>query len=409
MQMKESLRKFIQEHQEDDPSELLLHASRYQDVDVITAVNQIKARRQIKRKLPSWYQDDRLFFPSILAAEQCSSEITALYKQRLVNADDWLCDLTGGLGVDTCCFAQKVGRVAYVEQEGMLCEAASHNFHLLGHDAIRIIHDDVLGLLAKNDKRIVGIDVCYVDPARRGADNKRMFAIEDCEPDVMKIITLLPKPCKVIVKLSPMLDISQVLSKIPDVSEVHVVSVKNECKELLFVTTGRLLNTSVAQQTDNHPIIHCANYTTDGTEQTFRFRLSDERAAIVAIAKHTGNYLYEPNASILKAGAYKSVANQFEVEKLHVSSHLYTSDRLLSSFPGRIFEIMEIIPFSSSIRKTLYESIPKANIAVRNFPLSVDVLRKRTQITDGGNIYLFATTLSDNQKVLIKCKRSVVK
>ena len=398
MQMSEIFRKFVQEHSGDDPSELLLHASRYQGVDVKAAIIQIKARRQIKDKLPAWYRDERLFFPSTLAAEQCSSEITALYKQRLVQSDDWVCDLTGGLGVDTCSFSQKVRKVTYVERDEACCDAANHNLHLLGVVNVQIIHGDAVETLSNNDGHIVDAEVFYVDAARRGTENKRLFAISDCEPDLMKIISLLPGSYRMIVKLSPMLDVTQTISQIPDVREVHVVSVKNECKELLIVV-------SRTSDTEKSPIIYCVNYASDGTEHTFRFCLQDERNDIASFAQQTGRYLYEPNASILKAGAYKAVALQFDMEKLHVSSHLYTSNRLIKSFPGRIFEITATIPLSSRIYKTLKAAIPKANIAVRNFPLSVDELRKRTHIAEGGDVYLFATTLSDNQKALLKCNR----
>jgi hypothetical protein len=294
---------------------------------------------------------------------------------------------------------------------------------------IQVIHDDAVELIANNDERIAGVNTFYVDPARRGAGNSRLFAISDCEPDLTKIISLLQSRCKaIIVKLSPMLDITQVLKQIPDVREVHIVSIKNDCKELLVISKPfapvipskmgiscnphknlPLAPPSLDRRPDwrekTDPVIYCVNYTTDGTEQSFCFRLPDEQAADSTFAKYTGRYLYEPNASVLKAGAYKSVAIHYNIKKLHVSSHLYTSDLLVTLFPGRIFEIAEIIPFSSRIFKTLNKTIPHAHIAVRNFPLSVEELRKRTRIKDGGEVYLFATTLSDNQKALIKCRK----
>ena len=413
--MTESLRNFIREHLEDDPSELLLHAARYSDVDVNVAIVQIKARLRVKDKLPTWFLNDRLIFPSTLASEQCSSEITASYKQRLVQYNDFVCDLTGGLGVDTCFFAQKVRRTTYIEQDETCCNAGRNNFPLLGFSAIQIIHGDAVAMIANNDERIGGANVFYMDPARRGENNKRLYAISDCEPDPMKIIPLLPKPYRIIVKLSPMLDVKQAIKQIPGVCEVHIVSVKNDCKELLVVAEG--LPESVKNSLpDNElvgfmpqhkydPEIFCVNYVTDRTEQSFRFYLQEEKDAIVQFSKRMGRYLYEPDASVLKAGAYKSVVARYDVEKLHANSHLYTSDRLLNSFSGRKFEIIAIIPFSTRICKTLHVDIPKANIAVRNFPLSADELRKRTQISDGGEIYLFATTLSDNQKTLIKCRK----
>jgi len=199
-----------------------------------------------------------------------------------------------------------------------------------------------------------------------------------------------------------MLDITQVLSQLPGVCEIHVVSVKNECKELLLVAGNSSYEKSDTQ-------IICINYTSSGEEQLFRFTLQEEQFAdiqntsVADSSNGVGRYIYEPNSSILKAGAYKSVALRYGVEKLHVSSHIYTSDHLVSSFPGRIFEVEEVIPFGSRKCKALALQIPQANISVRNFPLSVDELRKRTRIMDGGDVYLFATTLSDNKKVIIKC------
>ena len=412
MKMTENLQQFVRDHAGDDPAQLLLSASRYEDVDVRTAVVQIKARRKIKDKLPKWYDDGRLFFPSALAAEQCSSEITALYKQRFVRSDDCICDLTGGLGVDTYSLSKKAGKVIYVEKDEGYCDAARYNFEILCASNVCIVNGDAVELVTNDDGRISGADVFYIDPARRGEGNKRMFALSDCEPDMSKIWPVLSeKKCKIIVKLSPMLDLTQVLTQLPGISEVHVVSVKNECKELLAIadnTAAAVIpvlagNNNYRRTPFQGVTIVCSNYTSGGDEQVFRFNIQDENAAVPCLAEGVGKYLYEPNASILKAGAYKSAALYYNVKKLNVSSHLYTSDNLVSTFPGRIFEVTEVIPFSSSTYKALASEIPQANITVRNFPLSVDELRKRMNISEGGDIYLFATTLQDGKKVFINC------
>ena len=420
MKMTESLRKFIRDHAEDDPSELLLNVSRYQDVDIKTSVIQIKARKQIKDKLPEWYKDDRLFFPSTLAAEQCSSEITALYKKRLLHQNDWLCDLTGGLGVDSFYLAQKIRHVTYIEKNKVCCDTAQANFSTLGATNIHVINEDAIAFLKNKDEYIAGINTFYIDPARRGTGNKRLYAISDCEPDLKEIIDLLPTYYKLIIKLSPMLDITKALKQIPSVREVHILSVKNECKELLFVVESNPCNNTPKAD----PVIFCINYQGNNVEQSFCFRLSDERVVVApmanndyctvdrarlsvdaVIAPKAEHFLYEPNASILKAGAYKSVAWRYGVEKIHTNSHLYTSKELVMTFPGRIFEITEVFPFNNRICKTISSVIPQANITVRNFPLTVDEVRKRTRINDGGDVYLFATTLPDNKKALIKCHK----
>ena len=379
-----------------------------------------------------WHNESRLFYPSVLAAEQCSSERTAIYKQRLVKSDDILCDLTGGLGVDLYFFSQKVRHVIYVEKENEYCDAVQYNMNILGASNVCVVNSDAIELVISNDSSISEANVFYIDPARRGISNKRMFAINDCEPDITKIWNLLPgrreenkeilssiaeveiqpelrMPVKIIVKLSPMLDLNHVLSQLPGIDEVHVLSVKNECKELLIVASNAdcsdsgLLKHKASFSQKNEAEIICVNYTTAGAEQSFRFKLSEEHSAPISFVEKTGKNLYEPNTSILKAGAYKSVALRFEIGKLNVNSHLYSSDNLISSFPGRIFEIMEVIPFNNRTSKTLAAIIPQANITVRNFPLSVEELRKRLRICDGGEIFLFATTLQHNKKVLIKC------
>lgn len=385
---------FIKEHASDDLNRLLLSASRYPGIDIPFVVDQIKARRQIKDKLPSWYQNDRLIFPAKIAAEQCSSERTALYKQELVESDMRLCDLTGGLGIDSYFFSRKVRQVTYIERFPAYCDAALHNFGILGADNITVLKGDSTELL----ETLGEMDVFYIDPARRGEGNKRVFALRDCEPDLTQLVPLLFRYApKVIAKLSPMADIQMTLDLLPQTVSVHVLSVKNECKELLFVMErGSRLDSSR---------IHCVNFASDGEPELFSFSTQEERNASASINGQIKRFLYEPNASILKAGAFKVVASRFGLDKLHISSHLYTSDKWIPGFPGRSFAVEEVLPFHNKLCKTLSRQIPQANITARNFPLSIDELRKRTGIADGGNVYLFATTLRQGEKVLIKTRK----
>ena len=357
-------------------------------------VDQLKSRRQIKDKLPSWYQNDRLVFPAKIAAEQCSSEQTALYKQRLVDPQAHVCDLTGGLGIDSYFFSRKVQQVTYIERFPAYCEAAIHNFKVLEADNVTVLNGDSTELLAEID----GIDVFYIDPARRGEGNKRVFALQDCEPDLTKLVPVLFSHApRVIAKLSPMADIRMTLDLLPGVTDIQVLSVKNECKELLFVLERGSRN--------GNPRICCVNFISEEESESFTFSLMEEREAVASIRGEVKRYLYEPNVSILKAGAFKAVATRFGLSKLHVSSHLYTSDEVVPCFPGRSFVVDEVIPFTNKQCKTLSRQIPQANITVRNFPLSVEELRKRTKIADGGTIYLFATTLENGDKVLIKAHK----
>lgn len=385
---------FMREHASDDLNRLLLSASRYPDVDIAFVVDQISSRRQIKDKLPSWYSNERLVFPSRISAEQCSSEQTARYKRRLVEADEHLCDLTGGLGIDSYFFSLKARRVTYIERFPEYCGAAVRNFSILGADNIEVRNGDSAELL----NSIADVDLFYIDPARRGEGNRRVFAIHDCEPDLTKLLPRLFSHAKrVIAKISPMADIHQTLDLLPSTTEVHVVSVRNECKELLFVM-GRDGKAVM-------PKIHCVNFAAGDVEESFSFTIDEECESASSLADSLGAYLYEPNSSILKAGAFKVTASRWGLKKLHVSSHLYTSDMAIESFPGRRFAVDEIIEFNNRSCKGLSKRIPRANITVRNFPVSVDELRKRLKIADGGDIYLFATTLSAGDRVLLCCHK----
>ena len=386
---------FIREHLTDDLTRLLLSASKYPDLDVPFLADQIASRCQIKDKLPSWYANPQLIFPARIAAEQCSSEQTASYKQRLVEPSWTMCDLTGGLGIDSYYFSCRVKQLTYIERFSDYCEAARHNFSVLGAANIIVVNADATEYLSQ----LPEVDAFYIDPARRGERNKRVFALQDCEPDLPALLpSLLSRAPRVIAKLSPMADIRLTLDLLPGTTAVHVLSVKNECKELLFVTERNAgSNTGV--------FIHCINRAADGSESSFCFTLGEEQAAPLLTAEKVDGWLYEPNASILKAGAFKQVAVRMQVKKLHVSSHLYTSDVYMADFPGRIFRVEEVLPFSGKLCKGLSKTIPQANITVRNFPLTVDELRKRTKIAEGGELYLFATTLSDGERVLIKCRK----
>lgn len=387
--------RFIQANLSTDTHKLLLSKERYPSMDIPFVIEQILARRQIKEKLPTWFACEQILLPSRIAAEQCSSEQTAAYKQSLVKGDV-VCDLTGGLGVDSFFLSKKSKKSYYIERFDTYCEAALHNFQKLGATHIEVMQGDSRELLPT----LPAIDTFYVDPARRSDLNKRLFALEDCEPNILQLKgELLKRAKRLIIKISPMADLKLTLDLLPETTEVHILSVKNECKELLFVLDA-------TQKEVTPPTLVCINFGNHGREQQFRFNLSEENSAQPAYAAQVGNYLYEPNSAILKAGAFKIVAKRFGLEKLHVNSHLYTSATLLPEFPGRVFHVTELIEFSSKQIKKLAAKLPKANITIRNFPLSVEELRKRTGIKEGGNIYLFGTTIGHDQKQLIQCTKA---
>jgi hypothetical protein len=400
MQINEPLKKFIAEHAGDDANEIILKYLKCKNIDVRLAAEQIAARKIIREKLPAWYENRDLIFPSVLAAEQCSSERTALYKQKFVSVEDTLYDMTGGLGVDAYYFSRKAKHVVYMEQNRDYCDAAVCNFRALEAPNIEILNVCSVRFFKRHvlpSAFSAPKPVLYIDPSRRGYGNKRVYALEDCEPDLTGIWADLQQAGgKIIVKLSPMLDISHAVKQLPGIVEIHVVAVRNDCKEVI----------AVAEKPANGRIkISCINCLPDKSEQTFVFNLDEEKTAAVHFASEVKKYIFEPNVSILKAGAYRSVAERFGMEKLHPGCHLYTSDCLTEQFPGRIFEVSEVHPFNNQTCKKLSASIAKANITVRNFPLSVEELRRRLKIKDGGDAYLFAATLSDNKKALIQCRK----
>ena len=383
---------FVREHLDDDPARLQFQRTNYPDNRVDIAVEQIHARARIKDKLPSWFAHPGIFYPSALATEQCSSELTAGYKACLISGNT-LCDLTGGMGVDSYFFSRSTGKVTYVEQNPSYCEAARYNFSILRANNIEVIHGNgthVAGTLAA--------DTYYIDPSRRTHDNKRIFALADYEPNVLEIKeNILSRGSRLIVKISPMADITAVLRLLPETTEVHVLSVKNECKELLFV-----LDTTPEQ----HALtIHAVNFPASRIVQRFTFTPEDEREAQPDMTDTVGQYLYEPNSSILKSGAFKIPANRYGLKKLHRHSHLYTGDTLIHDFPGRIFQVEEVFDFSSKWLKQIARTIPKANITTRNFKISANEIRSRSKMKEGGDIFLLATTLNNEKAVVIRCRK----
>lgn len=387
-----ALKSFIREHLNDDTNRLLLTASRFPEIDMPWAITQITARHQIRDKLPSWYIKEDLVFPSRLAAEQCSSEQTALYKQQLMKGRSF-CDLTGGLGVDCYYFAQKASSATYIERFSDYCEMARHNFDILKARHIQVVHADV--------REIVGTlkaDTFYIDPARRQNGNKRAFALADYEPDILQLKPILMEnTSRLIIKISPMADLEETLRLLPETREIHILSVKNECKELLFI----LENTQPFLAAEKVKIF-ATDLRPDRNKTVFTFHLKEEKETPSITTESLGAYLYEPHAALLKSGAFKLIAQRYGLQKLHRHSHLYTSTVFAADFPGRCFEIEDIWEFSGKLLKQANRLIPQANLTVRNFPLSVAEIRKRSGIKEGGNLYLFATTLANEQKVLIK-------
>jgi len=393
-------KQFILNHLHADVHHLALQAKRYPDVDMVFAVRQISGRQKIRYKVPSFYENDEILYPQSLSIEQSSSEITAQYKASLCNLKPNrfqkpvrfknIVDLTGGFGIDCFFISRNFEKAFYVEKQTALCEIAQHNFNVLQAHNITIVNDEAENHLSQMQT----VDCIFIDPARRSGSGKKLVFLADCEPNVQMLAPqLLEKAETVLIKLSPMLDISKAVNEIPQTAEIHILAVENECKEILLVLRK--------EKTDD-TLIKCVNFLKDNSAQTFEYKLAQEAEAPVTYASELKKYLYEPNASIMKAGGFRSICEHYNIEKLHPSTHLYTSDEWIPDFAGRRFEIVGT--YSEKELKKRASNIQKANISVRNYPVGAEELRKKLKIQDGGDCYLFACTLMSNEKVIVECK-----
>ncbi len=382
---------FIENHINDDIRLLALQASKYPGIDLAEAVRQIAARQTARNKLPLWYNTKGIVYPHHLSMEQCSSQAAAEYKASLVGGDSFV-DLTAGLGVDFSFIASKFKVAHYVERQELLCKLAYNNFPLLGIDNVSIHNEDGIEYLKETGL----VDLIFIDPARRDENGGKTVSISDCEPDICKIEDMLvDKAHKVMVKLSPMLDISSALRELKHITEIHIFSLNNECKELLLILKKNTSAPDIA--------VSCVNVMNSGECSKYSFYLQQENCLQPVIAHQMEEYLYEPNPSVMKGGGYKSLTHSFDVRKLNNSTHLYTSSKLIEEFPGRKFRIVDVSGFGKKELKEFLKNIEKGNITIRNFPSTVAELRKRLKLKDGGEDYLFATTLWDDSKVIIKC------
>ena len=432
--MNQATQDFIRQHQDDDVRQLAFLGSKYPEVDMPFALDQIRGRKMARVKLPRWASLEGIIYPPHISMEQCSSESTALYKAELaarllglpasssgteMKAENEIefVDLTGGFGVDFSYIAARLGvKSMYVERQAHLCEVAKENFGRLGlknavvknGDGIEILHsfhpkkkdaasaDDSLGITYDQPRSLLktnlGLKIIFIDPARRDDAGNKVVSLKDCTPDVTVLQEeMLSKADYVIVKLSPMLDWHRAISELSHVREVHIISVNNECKELLLVLSARNMGENLR--------IYCIN-----DAQSFVCEELDMEASQVKIAPSTLEemlYLYEPNASLMKAGCFGVLSDRYDARMLSKNSHLFVSQAPIEAFPGRSFRIIAVSSFNKKELKRHLSGITKANIATRNFPLSVAELRKRLKLKDGGETYIFATTLSDESHVLV--------
>ena len=387
MELDEKTLEFVREHGEDDVRRLALQAARWPDVDMPTALQQIAGRQVARVKLPSWAAIEGILYPPHLSLEQCSSERTARYKSMLVEGET-LADLTGGLGVDFAFMAQGRSQATYVERQETLCDLAHHNLPLLGLPQAQVVCADAEDYLARMDK----VDTLYIDPARRDSAGKRVYALADCTPDVSALApTLLAKASTVIVKLSPMLDMHQALRQLPCVAQVHIVSVRGECKELLLV---------LRRDHEGNVTMHCVN-----DDQRFCYTLGEERSSSPLVWDETvpegGLWLCEANASIMKAGCHDLVAARLGLQVVSRDSHLMVADHYVEDFPGRVFKVLAVTTMNKRELKAAIQGLTHANVAVRNFPMSAPELARRLKVKDGGDTYIFGTTTATGKHIVI--------
>ena len=441
--MNQATQDFIRQHQDDDVRQLAFLGSKYPEVDMPFALDQIRGRKMARVKLPRWASLEGIIYPPHISMEQCSSESTALYKAELAarllalpvsssfSEEIGFVDLTGGFGVDFSYIAARLGvKSMYVERQAHLCEAAKENFERLGlknaivknGDGIEVLHsflpkkddaastDDSLGITYDQPlsllKTKLGLKLIFIDPARRDDAGNKVVSLKDCTPDVTVLQEeMLSKADYVIIKLSPMLDWHRAISELSHVREVHIISVNNECKELLLVLSARNMGDMEASSADGEVKhagnlrIYCVN-----DAQSFVCDELDMESSPVRIAPpvlEEMQYLYEPNASLMKAGCFGVLSDRYDARMLSKNSHLFVSQAPIEAFPGRSFRIIAISSFNKKELKRHLSGITKANIATRNFPLSVAELRKRLKLKDGGETYIFATTLSNESHVLM--------
>ena len=414
---------FIQEHADDDVRQLALKAHGVEGIDLPYCLDQIAGRQMARRKLHSWAAVDSIVYPPHISMEQCSSEQTSMYKKSVLDRlhfsfftlhSSFIIDLTGGFGVDFSFMSRGFSKAVYVERQQHLCDVARHNFGCLGLDNVEVVCDEAESYLASCSEA----DVIYLDPARRDTHGAKTYAISDCTPDVITLLPLLLKKSRlVMIKLSPMLDWRKAVADLGEenIVEVHIVSVDNECKELLII---------LSSVKDSSSSLYCVNISNAGISSInlplfgqssgkCQFARTDKPdIPDVSDNSDVSNYssipvfLYEPNASIMKAGCFDILCDRYPgLIKIAPNSHLFVSDTEISDFPGRIFSIKKTTTMNKKELRLALAGITSANIATRNFPMSVAELRKRLKIKDGGDTYIFATTDNNGAHIIYICAK----
>lgn len=385
--LKPEIQDFIEANIRKDISKLAFQKNPFPEIDFAVLLNQIAAKSKAEQKLPTWYATKNIVYPTKLSIEQTSSEETASYKAEIVSGKN-LIDLTGGFGVDSFYFSKKMESVVHCEMNAELSEIASHNFKLLHANNIECFAGDSSEILEKLNRKF---DWIYIDPSRRSDAKGKVFLLKDCLPNVPELQEFyFEYSDNLLIKTAPILDIAAGLTELTNVKAIHIIAIENEVKELLW---------EISKEHIGSTKIITLNTTKDKTEK-LDFVLGENEGAFYGLPK---KYLYEPNSSIMKSGFFETVSAVFQLDKLHPHSHLYTSDELLD-FPGRVFQIEEVIKYGKAEMKQSLQN-KKANITVRNFPETVENIRKKWKISDGGNLYCFFTTNMNNDKIVLLCNK----
>lgn len=393
--MNEATLEFIRIHADEDVRQLAFLGKKNPEVDMAYALDQIAGRQKARVKIPSWASIDGIVYPPHISMEQCSSEQTARYKARIAGNGEKIVDLTAGFGVDMAFMSAGFKQAVHVEMQPQLCAISSENYKYLGLNHVQVVCNDGVGYLHQMEHA----DLIFIDPARRDQHGARTYGIADCTPNVLEIIDeMLQKADRVMIKLSPMLDWQKTVADVGNVSQVHIVSVGNECKELLL---------EVKKGKDEKVKVFCVN-----DDQVFSYEIGETHSftpsplhSFTPSPLHSFTFLYEPNASIMKAGCFNLISHRFGITQPDANSHLFLSDKLVEGFPGRRFVIERVSTMNKRELKEALAGIDKANVAVRNFPLSVADLRKRLKLKDGGDVYIFATTDAKKGHLVMVCRK----
>jgi 16S rRNA G966 N2-methylase RsmD len=379
---------FIKANEKADPFELSLRVKHFSpDIRKLIA-QQIHSRQSIRKKIPEWLNFEHIILPEPVSIEQASSELTACYKSEFVNGGT-LVDLTGGAGVDTYFFAKRADKVIYVEKDSEIAAIAAYNITLMNLQNVEVICQSAENYIHDLDKEV---DFVFLDPSRR-IKGEKVFKLEDSDPNVLALQdNLFAKSKQIIIKAAPYLDLQYAIKKIKKIKEIHIVAVDNECKEIVILSDESILEKDIKISTVNFA----------GTKvQKYSSSISAEQKSKCEMAL-SGRFIYDPNVAIRKAGLLHSLCHKFDLLKPAYNSHIYFSDTLHSNFPGRIFKLIEIVPFNRFMKNP---PVIKANIAIRNFPFSVAEIRKRTKINEGGEMYIFGTTDQNKNLFFIICQK----